>query len=34
MKKVVKEEKDEFLYPGDVFVGILGEDCKYKIEDF
>ena len=34
MKKVVKEEKDEFLYPGDVWSGILGKDYKDKIEDF
>ena len=28
MKKVVKEEKDEFLYPGDVFVGIFDTSDK------
>lgn len=34
MKKVITEEKMEFLYPGDVWSGILGKDYKDKIEDF
>lgn len=34
MKTIVKEEKYEFLYPGDVWSGIFGKDYENKIEDF
>lgn len=34
MTEIKKEEKDEFLYPGDVWSGFLGKDYKDKVEDF
>lgn len=33
-KAATKEAKAEFLYPGDVWSGILGKDYKDKLMDF